>query len=74
VHIDFKRRGTGSGLLELAKARSSGNLRLYTFAANRGARAFYEKYGFQIVDRGSDNEERLPHPLLEWHNRNSPGS
>lgn len=44
-----------------------------SYAANRRARAFYAKPGFQIVDRGSDNEERLPHLLLEWHNRHSTG-
>lgn len=71
IHVDFQRQGIGSRLLDFARARSSGSLRLYTFAANRGARALYAKHGFQIVGRGSDNEERLPHLLLEWHNRDS---
>ena len=43
------------------------------FAADRETRAFYAKHGFRIAGRVSDNQERLPHPMLEWHNRESAG-
>jgi GNAT superfamily N-acetyltransferase len=59
-------QGWGRRLLDGAKARSP-RLRLWTFEANMGARAFYAREGFQVV-RGTpgDNDERLPDLLLAW--------
>ena len=66
VHVDYQRKGIGSSLLDLAKQKSNGRLRLYTFECNRGAQRFYEKHGFQLLGGGSDNEEGLPDLLFEW--------
>ncbi len=63
-----ERRGIGGRLLAKAKERSPGRLRLFTFARNRRARAFYEKHGFRLVDQtdGSRNEEGEPDIRYEW--------
>lgn len=66
IHPDYQRQGIGSRLLALAKDRSSGKLSLYTFEINPGAQRFYEKHGFRIIGRGSDNEEQLPDILYRW--------
>src|SRR3954469_24523436 len=44
--------GVGSRLLDLAKAGSHGRLWLYTFVTNTNAQRFYERHGFDIVERG----------------------
>ena len=65
---EAQRAGMGSALLEAAKARSPGGLRLWTFQRNQGARAFYAHHGFaelELTD-GSANEEREPDVLLAW--------
>ncbi len=60
-------RGTGTALLALALQRCGRPLRLYTFAANTGARRFYERHGFVVIAQGdgSGNEERCPDLLYE---------
>ena len=65
IHNDYQRLGIGSKLIQLAKEISVGKLQLFTFEANSGAQAFYEKHGFTIIGRGSDNEENLPDILYE---------
>ncbi|GHB37881.1 N-acetyltransferase [Pseudovibrio japonicus] len=62
------RKGIGSKLLDLAKAQSSGNLKLMCFVENTDARVFYEAHGFKEVKRtsGSENEEGAPDILYEW--------
>jgi putative acetyltransferase len=67
VHPEYQHRGIGSALLKQAmQARRA--LRLWTFQKNVPARAFYERYGFRLVDGtdGSRNEEREPDALYEW--------
>lgn len=61
-------RGIGDRLLRIAKQRSDGHLRLYTFQRNERARAFYEARGFIVVDvnDGSRNEEGEPDVQYEW--------
>ena len=61
-------RGAGSVLLERAKARSAGVLRLWAFQRNERARCFYERRGFRAVrfGDGSENEENEPDVLYEW--------
>ena len=66
IHIDCQGMGIGSALLQLAKEKSAGKLRLRTFEINRPARQFYEKHGFRIIGQGNDNEENLPDLLYQW--------
>jgi ribosomal protein S18 acetylase RimI-like enzyme len=56
------RQGIGRALLAWARAATQGDLRLYVFAHNAGAVAFYRAHGaVQIAaGDGSGNEERLP--------------
>jgi len=62
------RRGIGSRLLAKAKERSPERLTLFTFQRNTGARAFYERHGFHLVDLndGRRNVEGEPDALYEW--------
>jgi ribosomal protein S18 acetylase RimI-like enzyme len=60
--------GLGRELLALAKRERPDGLRLYAFQANTGARRFYERHGFEVVDfdDGERNEEGEPDVLYEW--------
>lgn len=62
---EYQRQGFGRALL--AWARTSGALRLYVFAHNARAIAFYRAHGaVQIgASDGQANEERLPDLTLE---------
>jgi GNAT superfamily N-acetyltransferase len=64
---DAVRRGIGAALLHHALARLPRPVRLYTFAANQGARRFYERHGFTVVrfGDGSDNQEGQPDVLYQ---------
>ncbi len=68
VEPAWHRRGIGSQLVELAKSRRPGGLKLYTFQVNDRARRFYEHRGFVVaaLGDGSDNEERQPDVRYEW--------
>ena len=60
-------RGIGGQLVELAKRERPEGLRLWTFAANAGARRFYERHGFTARGGTSgDNEEGAPDVLYAW--------
>ena len=52
----------------LAKALRPGGLELYTFQVNTGARRFYERHGFRVVDLddGARNEEGQPDVRYRW--------
>lgn len=60
--------GIGTRLLQLAHARLTPPIRLFTFQANAGARRFYEQHGYAAVQftDGAGNEERCPDVLYEW--------
>ena len=62
-------RGMGSGkqLLDMAKSQC-GQLELWSFQANTGARAFYAREGFQDAEMtdGADNDEHVPDVRLVW--------
>lgn len=60
--------GLGAQLLDHAKTRRVGGLRLWTFQSNIRARRFYERHGFEEVDRtdGSGNEEGAPDICYVW--------
>lgn len=66
IHTGYQRIGIGEKLLNRAKEKSAGVLRLYTFEINNKARRFYEKHGFKMIGRGHENEENLPDILYEW--------
>jgi GNAT superfamily N-acetyltransferase len=66
IHVDHQGIGIGEALLNIAKKHSSGSLTLYTFEKNKNAQRFYEKHGFIIIGRGTENEENLPDILYEW--------
>jgi ribosomal protein S18 acetylase RimI-like enzyme len=61
-------RGLGARFVRLAKQKLGAPIRLYTFQENAGARRFYERHGFRILELGdgSGNEERCPDILYEW--------
>ena len=62
-------RGIGSRLLAVAKERRPDGLQLWTFQVNAGARRFYERHGFVVVEMtdGSANEERQPDVRYAWN-------
>ena len=62
VQSGLLRRGTGSRLLLHALKQLPRPVHLHCFQANVGARAFYERHGFQAVafSDGAANEERCP--------------
>ena len=68
VEPSLQGRGSGSSLLGHAKALQPGGLELWVFQKNEGARRFYERYGFQLVEltEGDGNQEREPDARYEW--------
>ncbi len=66
VHVAHLGRGIGSGLLEVAKANSRGKLWLYTFVTNTNAQRFYERHGFEVVERGFEPVMQLGDLRYEW--------
>jgi GNAT superfamily N-acetyltransferase len=67
VHPNHLRRDVGSTLLYLALARLKGDVHLYTFEANKGARKFFEHYGFTAIafGDGSSNDAGRPDVLYQ---------
>ena len=61
-------RGIGTLLLTEAKTILGSPIHLHTFQENIGARRFYERHGFKILEMtdGSKNEENCPDILYEW--------
>ncbi len=66
VHVENLNGGIGSKLLNIAKEKSHGRLRLFTFARNKNARRFYESHGFKIVARGVEERLQLEDIEYEW--------
>ena len=66
VHVDHLGQGIGTRLLELAKSHSNGKLWLYTFVTNLNAQRFYERHGFDIVERGFEPVMQLGDLRYEW--------
>jgi GNAT superfamily N-acetyltransferase len=60
--------GVGSALLAHAKAESPEGLSLWVFQKNNGARRFYERHGFRLVELtdGAGNMEQEPDARYVW--------
>lgn len=65
---DFRGRGLGDRLVELAKRLRPRGLQLWTFQVNGPARRFYQRHGFEVAELtdGRDNEEREPDVRYVW--------
>jgi GNAT superfamily N-acetyltransferase len=65
---DWRGRGLGDQLVELAKELFPSGLSLWTFQVNEAAGRFYARHGFLAVERtdGRDNEEREPDVRYVW--------
>ncbi len=63
--------GSGTQLLDAAKASGIGALELWCFQANERARRFYEARGFRAIrfTDGADNEEQMPDVRYRWEIR-----
>ena len=66
VHVDHLGQGIGTQLLELAKANSHGKLWLHTFVTNQNAQRFYERHGFEVMERGFEPVMQLGDLRYEW--------
>jgi len=66
VDVAHLGQGIGSCLLDRAKADSHGRLWLYTFVTNRNAQRFYERHGFDVVERGFEPVMQLGDLRYEW--------
>ena len=68
VDPSAQNRGLGSALVEHAKHESPKRLQLWVFQKNEGARRFYERHGFRLVELtdGAANMEREPDARYEW--------
>jgi GNAT superfamily N-acetyltransferase len=67
VHPGHTGCGLGSRLLDVAKAVYPEGLDLWTFAANTGARRFYERHGFVAIESTEGhNEEGAPDVRYHW--------
>lgn len=72
LYVDPDRVGQGVGelLMAIAKEQHPDGLKLWTFAANAGARRFYERHGFvATASTEGDNEEGAPDIRYEWPKR-----
>jgi GNAT superfamily N-acetyltransferase len=63
-----RRRGIGTLLLDAARRHCPGGLLLHVFQKNTGARAFYVRHGFEVVEAtdGSGNMEHEPDLTMRW--------
>jgi ribosomal protein S18 acetylase RimI-like enzyme len=66
VHVDHLGQGIGTRLLDHAKTASGGRLWLYTFVTNTNAQRFYERHGFELVERGFEPVMQLGDLRYEW--------
>ena len=60
--------GIGSALMAHLKSIAGGDLWLWVFQRNEGARRFYERHGFRLdrLTDGAENMEREPDALYRW--------
>ena len=73
LYVDPRHHGEGLGtaLLEHVMRAHGQGFQLWTFQANTGARRFYERHGFTLVELtdGARNEEQTPDARYEWRPR-----
>lgn len=75
LYIDRRARGRhlGKRLLDRIKDACD-RIDLWTFEANEGARRFYEREGFRVIERtGGDNDEGLPDLRMAWNRETAHG-
>lgn len=58
-------RGVGKALLDRVKTGRV-RLQLDSHEPNRAAHRFYEREGFQVVERGRDGADGVPELRMEW--------
>nr|WP_286169386.1 GNAT family N-acetyltransferase [Actinospica acidiphila] len=65
---DVRRQGIGTLLLDEVRRHSPEGVVLHVFQQNIGARAFYERHGFTVLEisDGRRNMENLPDMTLRW--------
>ena len=66
VHVSHQHEGIGSMLVDIAKQRSRGRLRLFTFRVNESAQRFYERHGFKVIGHGFEEGWQLEDLEYEW--------
>jgi putative acetyltransferase len=67
VFANWRQRGVGTRLVDVARAHSPRELRAFTFQRNLPARAFYERHGFRAVAFGvSPAPESEPDVEYVW--------
>ena len=70
IYVDpaVQNRGIGSALLAHAKTLLPDGMQLWVFQRNEGARRFYEREGFRLVELtdGQGNMEQEPDARYEW--------
>ena len=67
IKKDFQGFGFGQAAIKFAQKQFK-ELRLWVFQSNIGAQKFYQRLGFQIVEKsdGEDNDYRLPDVFYCW--------
>ena len=67
IKNDFQGFGFGQAAIKFAQKQFK-ELRLWVFQSNIGAQKFYQRLGFQIVEKsdGEDNDYRLPDIFYCW--------
>ncbi len=61
IRSDWTGRGLGARFIDLARQELTGPIQLWTFQSNLGALRFYQRQGFDEVERTEgDNEEGAP--------------
>ena len=67
IKKDFQRFGFGQAAIKFAQKQFK-ELRLWVFQSNIGAQKFYQRLGFQVVEKsdGEDNDYRIPDIFYCW--------
>ena len=67
IKKDFQGFGFGQAAIKFAQKQFK-ELRLWVFQSNIGAQKFYQRLGFQVVEKsdGEDNDYRLPDVFYCW--------